>query len=222
MKLYGVHLSPYFERNWLQLHLKGQTDAVAYPGVPGNALGSETHLSHNPIGRIPYLEVAEGDFLPEAQVIADYIERMFPAKPLRPQDPAKAARVDLICRILDIYILPELILYGREAGKHEPDSAFLDEKGENVRRGVRYLDHFFAAQDWAVGDEPSLADCALLPFLFFIGMVQSMAKVDFLADAPKLGAYRALVADTELARTAFANMQTSLEQVRAARKAAEG
>ena len=220
MKLYGVHLSPYFERTWLQLYLKGRTDAVDYPGVPGHGLGSPEHLAHNPIGRIPYLELEPGDFLPEAQVIADHFERVFPDKPLRPSDPPHAARMDLICRVLDLYILPEMILFGREANQANPDREQLAERADTIQRGIRYLEHFFAAQDWAVGDEPTLADCALIPFLFLVNLFGQTAKLDFLADTPKLGAYRALISDSELARTAFGNMQRSLEDIRAIRKAA--
>ncbi|MBB4211821.1 glutathione S-transferase [Rhodothalassium salexigens DSM 2132] len=222
MKLFGAHLSPYFERVWLQLHLKGQTDAVDYPGVPGNALRSPEHLAHNPIGRIPYLELAEGEFLPEAQVIVEHFERLFPEPALRPADPPHAARVDLICRVLDLYVLPDMILVARLASQPDPDRAALGDKLRSIQSGIGYLEHFFAAQDWAVGDEPTLADCALIPFLFFAGLIQKSGGMDILADAPKLGAYRALIADSDLARTGFDNMARSLDQVRAAEAKARG
>ncbi|MGF1605680.1 MAG: glutathione S-transferase family protein [Rhodothalassiaceae bacterium] len=217
MKLYGVPMSPYFTRCWLLLHLKGQAKAVHYPGVPGNALGTPDHLAMTPIGRIPYAELEDGTILTESQVIADYLERVFPTPPLRPADPAAAAQVDLICRLLDLYILPEIVALAR-SGAAAADSAA--EHLERAHTGIGYLEHFFASEDWAVGDQISLADCALLPFLFYTDMIQRATGIDLLDTAPKLAAYRVNVADQDLARLTFSRMQASVEAVRKARAGA--
>ena len=219
MKLYGVHLSPYFMRNWLQLHLKGQADQVAYPGVPGGGLGTPEHLALNPMGRIPFAELADGTILPESQVITEYLERVFPEPSLRPADPVAASKIDLIGRILDLYILPDMIFLTRIVGRGATDKE--KEHIDAVQEGVAYLEHFFASQDWAVGDSVTLADCMLLPFLFFVKMIEKGAGVDVLADRPKLSVYRINVADQDLGQLCVDKMQESLIAVRQARAAAE-
>lgn len=219
MKLYGVPLSPYFMRVWLMLHLKGRDQTIDYPGVPGNALGTPEHVALNPVGRIPFAELDDGTVLPESQVIADYLERLYPDPPMRPADPMLAAKVDMICRLLDLYILPELVFLTRMVGRGPSE-----EERDRIAAcdtGLSYLEHFFASEDWAVGDQPSLADCALLPMLFFVGLIQKGAGIDLLEGRPKLSVYRLNMADQDLAQITNTRMQKSLERVRAARAAAQ-
>ena len=218
MVLHGVLLSPYMARLWLLLRLKGRLDAVHFAGIPGDRLGGADHKAVNPLGRIPYAVLEDGSALPESQVIAQYLERLYPDPPLIPSDPASAAQVDLICRLLDLYVLPEMIMLTRMLG--QPD---MREQGhmEAARTGLGHLEHFCNPGAYAVGDSPSLADCALWPLLFFVEMVRRAAEVDLLDGLPKLATYRETHREMETVTAMMQEKQASLKAVRAARKALE-
>lgn len=216
--LHGVLLSPYMARLWLQLRHKKKLDAVRWEGIPGNRLGGPEHVAVNPLGRIPYAVLDDGTVLPESHVIAHYFERLYPEPGLIPADPEQAAQVDLICRLLDLYILPEVIMLTRMLG--QPNAR---EQGhmDAAVTAIGHLEHFFTGQTYAVGEQMSLADCALLPFLFFMHMVRRDGGMDLLADAPKLTAYETAQREGETLPMLMDQMQASLVAVRAARKALE-
>lgn len=221
MKLIGAHISPYFERVWLQLYLKDNTDAVELAGLPGGGLRSPQHLAQNPIGRIPYLQMDDGGFLPESQVICDYLERKFPERPLRPSNPEEAARTDLINRLLDVYILPPVVKLAQAAAFANADADRLASLTDEVQTGLGYLEHFFHPGSRAVGGDWTLADCALVPFLFTLQLAENGLKTDLLGAQSRVKSYAELIKQTDAAQKAFAKMQRSLEEILAAARAAQ-
>ena len=85
MKLYSWDLSPYSARVRMQIYAKGLTHiAVEQPPTYGTPKFYEDH----PIGRIPLLQI-DGEAMPESDVIAEYLEEIFPEPSLLGATPAK-------------------------------------------------------------------------------------------------------------------------------------
>ena len=75
MKLYTADLSAYSARVRMQIYAKGITDIVIEP--PGEHWGMPQFRERFPIGRVPVLDI-DGDTMPESEVIAEYLEAIYP------------------------------------------------------------------------------------------------------------------------------------------------
>jgi glutathione S-transferase len=181
MKLYGGMLSPFVMRVVLAARAKGLELANA---MPEGGLKSPEFLALNPIGKMPTL--VEGDFaLPESEVIAQYLDEAFPHTPLMPADPKGRARVRLVSRLCDVYLVPNLSPLFQGAQGEARQTAL-----EGFAKGLDYLEHFMGPGPNAVGDQFSLADCTLIPVFFFLDVFQaSDATADRVAERPKVAAW---------------------------------
>ena len=63
------------------------------------------YLALNPNGVVPTL-VHDGKVIIESGVINEYVDEVFPERPLRPADPAARAQMRVFCKIADEYGLP--------------------------------------------------------------------------------------------------------------------
>ena len=184
MKLYGVARSPFTARVQAVIALKGLDIPMVPP--PDAGLKSPEYLALNPLGRIPTLALDDGSTLPESEVIVEFLEQAFPVPPLLPADPAARARVRLIARVAELYVMgPILELFphlGRDRGSAEVDRLF-----GLVEAGLNHVDHFL---DGEHETRPTLADCALAPILFWTTEIASMFdRPDPLAAIPGLACY---------------------------------
>jgi glutathione S-transferase len=67
------------------------------------ATKDEATLLSSPLGKVPFVMTDNGP-LAESQVIMDYLEAKYPAKPLIPADPYAAAKVREICAFLELHL----------------------------------------------------------------------------------------------------------------------
>ena len=87
MRLYHSPTSPYARKVTVLLAETGQTGAVTLVAVAGTPLDTGTMpLAHNPLGKIPALERAEGGALYDSRVICRYLDdraggRLYPPAP---------------------------------------------------------------------------------------------------------------------------------------------
>jgi glutathione S-transferase len=88
IKVHGHPLSPFVRKVLLALDIKG----IPYeniPVFPGDS--SPAFRAMSPLGKIPVLQ--HDDFTtPDSSVICRYLERVFPEKPIYPDDPKLEAR----------------------------------------------------------------------------------------------------------------------------------
>jgi glutathione S-transferase len=207
MKLYGGLLSPYVMRVVLAARAKGLELPVLQPegGLKGNAF-----LALNPIGKMPTL--LDGDFaLPESEIIVHYLEDVHPRPSIMPQDPKTRARARLIARLIDVYISPRLgPLFQGNGG----DLTALD-------AALGYIEHYLdAGHSHAVGADFSIADCALMPTLFFMDALNATAGTGALmAKQPKLNAYWERAKLSEVGLWMTKEMSTALTAFRKQRAA---
>ena len=164
MKLYGTDVSPFAARVRIQIYKKELPVEIVPP--PGG-LGSQEYLQITPIGKIPALDLGNLVIV-ESEVIQEYFEDKFPNPSLRGDTPEETARIRMLSRIADQYLVPCLQsfrAYLRGENKREEN---LEKGVENTRKVLAMLDHFMGEGLFAVSDKLSLADCVLAPLSFYI------------------------------------------------------
>lgn len=164
MKLYTAKLSPFAARCRMQIYAKGlAVDLLEYP----TEISKEDIASASPIAKIPVL-LDQDLVIPESDTICAYLEECFPEPSLSAETAAERARMRLLCRIAELYIMAPLTpLFAHLSRKHR-DQKVVDAGIERLQAGMVSLEHFIDGRDFAVGNRLSLADCCLVPILFFV------------------------------------------------------
>ncbi|GHF24017.1 glutathione S-transferase [Kordiimonas sediminis] len=210
MKLYGAHLSPYFGRCYLVMALKGQTDAVELGDIPGG-MKSPAHMAANPTGKIPYLEKDDGTYLIESQVIAEYLDAILEGDALVPEDLDEATHALMICRIIDTYMAPAMERFWANRGYS--DEEVKKAATESLPAAFDYLEHFITGGKYLSGDSWTIADAALIPWLFHMEKFAKQHGVDGFGDRPKLQEWYAHVSQTDIVKDSMVRAEKSLEQL---------
>lgn len=144
----------------------------------------EAVLSCSPLGKVPYLRTPEGP-LAESQVIVDWLEAAYPARPLLPAGAFAAAKVRELCTFLDLHV--ELV--GRELyGQAYFGGSCAPEVQERVRkqltRNLSALKRLLKMAPYAAGDGFTLADCSAFATLPTVAAAcKSVLGADLVADA---------------------------------------
>jgi glutathione S-transferase len=165
MKLYGALASPYVARVYMLARLKGID--LPMESAPGG-MGSDEYKGINPIGKIPALQTDDGQVIPECEVICEYLEDSFPQPPMLPADPILRAHSRMASRITDLYIAPHnsgLIQQRNPAGR---DQAKVDAAAANFAAAFSYLSHYMGPGPFVAGEQPSIGDCAVAPFIILL------------------------------------------------------
>jgi glutathione S-transferase len=87
MKLYYAAASPFVRKVLIALHETNLLDQVEIVQVAVNPLApGDVVPSHNPLGKIPCLELADGTNLYDSRVITRYLSTLAPASEIYPDD----------------------------------------------------------------------------------------------------------------------------------------
>ena len=171
MKLYDLALSPFAARCRIQIYAKKLPIELVEP--PGG-LGSESYRKLVPTGKVPALQLDDGSVLPESAVIGEYLEDRFPEPALRPADPAARARMRLLVRFADLYVVPPLVALFGQVNPAQRDAKAVSAGLEELRPRYDQLAGFLGPGPLAVGAELTLADCTLFPLFFFATRLHPM------------------------------------------------
>lgn len=186
MKMYNSQLSPYAARCRLAIYAKDLD--IEFLDMPNAELEPEFSRIA-PMHKIPLL-VDGATLVPESEVICEYLEDRGLGVSLRPGDPAALAHMRLLARIGDLYVMePMGILFGQinPVGR---DKTVVTRELALLVTAIDWLEHYIGGQDYAVGESLSLADCALVPILFFFDQIGPMfGEADPLRRFPKAQAY---------------------------------
>lgn len=186
MQLYTAKLSPFAARCRMQVYAKDlAVDMLEYP----TDISKEDIARASPIAKIPVL--LDGDaVVPESDIICSYLEERFPEPALLPGNGADRARMHLLCRIADLYIMAPLTpLFGHLSRKRR-DQKVVDDGLEQILKGLNSLEYFISDGNFAVDNRLSLADCCLVPILFFvITYLPYFDSAEPLEAYPKVAAY---------------------------------
>lgn len=162
MKLYTGDLSPYSAKVRMQIYAMNITD-IEFELPASFFLGKLSEVS--PIGRIPVLEVDDG-IIPESEVIAEYLDDLYPERSMLGATPWQRAQVRLISRIADIYLMNNIFMVLPQINRKTRIDAIRDLLVGQVNRGMGALERHIGDGEFAVGDTLTRADCTLVPALF--------------------------------------------------------
>jgi glutathione S-transferase len=165
MILYSGDLSPYSAKVRMQIYAMGVKDDFSFE-LPVVQFFSGKLKEVSPIGRIPILKTDEG-LIPESEVIAEYIDELYPQQSLVGNTPMERANIRVLSRIADTYLMDNIFLALGQMRVPEPNQAIIDPLTAQVVRGVTALEEYLTADGYAAGGtELTRADCSLVPALY--------------------------------------------------------
>lgn len=190
IKLHGFSASNYYNVPKLALLEKGVAfeEVLSYTGV-GPKYKPE-YLDKSPMGKVPALETAEG-FISESRAILEYIERAYPDHSLLSDTAFGVAKVHELAQFIELYfelvarrLIPNLLT------GTEPDPTVLKEVEASLVKAVAALKRLSTFEQFAYGDQFTLADIAAilnLPIVRNVG--KKFLGKDLLTEVPGLDAY---------------------------------
>ena len=164
MKLYGTAASPFVARVRIQIYRKKLP--VEFLAPPGGT-ASEEYLQITPIGKVPALDLGN-TVIVESEVIQEYFEDKFPIPSLRGDTPEETARIRMLSRIADHYLVPGLQPFRANLRGEDDSRENLDKGVKNIRKVFTMFEYFMGDGLFAASGKLSLADCAVAPLHFYI------------------------------------------------------
>jgi glutathione S-transferase len=202
MQLTNLPVSPFAARVRIAIYAK-KLDVTFVPPPAGWPSVWDQRLGV--IGRVPVL-ISDNGVIPESQVILEYLEERFPGtRSLLPRDAEGRARVRLLSRLVDLYLMPPVVSMAN--GEHE--------RLNDVLEALQILDDLVDTP-YAAGSDLSLADCAVAPALFATRVTSERHCIDVFAKYKTLGRYGAAVEQDKDVGRVLLEMQEGLDRLEAA------
>jgi glutathione S-transferase len=206
-RLYSENGSPFSAPVRVAIYAKDLDFEIVRP--PGG-LKSAAYHALNPTGTIPCLVRDDGFLLPESAAILEFLEDMFPARPLLPPEPELRGRVRLLQRIGELGVTVQTVDLARLAQAPKRDDQAIGDRLTKLVRALASLDAFMEGPDFAVGRTFTLADCQLGPSLFNVPIVSAQLGLgNLLAAYPKAAAYHQAVLSVPPVRRVLLEMQSA-------------
>ena len=192
----------------MQIYAMGLTDIDF--DLPAEVLiGKLSEIS--PIGRIPVLQTDSGT-IPESEVIAEYLDDMYPDKSIVGDTPQKRAEVRLISRIADIYLMNNIFMALAQLDPSTRVDAVVDLLMKQVARGMGALEQHIGEGDYAIGDTLTRADCTLVPALYMCEYIVPRFGVDNpIVATKKVATYWQKIQKHELTAKVMAEMARGMQ-----------
>lgn len=211
MQLIQVKGSPYAARVRLLLYRKDAPVELVFP--PKEGLKSSDFLAINPIGKIPVLKLDDGSHLPESNVILEYLDDKFPEPPLRPATPEGRARMRLLMQIGDLYVFAAISKLFRQMNPEKRDAEAVEQGFADLAKALANLEHNLGDKRFAVGDAYSLADCSLVPVLFFVAVMEKSFERKGSFGNGKLAAYWAEIRHDDVTARVIAELEDGVRRL---------
>jgi glutathione S-transferase len=172
MRLYYSPLSTYSQKVLIALYEKG----VAFEPHVVNLRDPKSRaafLGVHPLGKVPVLVLDDDHRIPESSIIIEFLDGDFPAARLIPAAVEAARKVRFHDRIADLYLTdPTAMLLFNHLRAREYLSADLETASQRLAQTLVYLDQCLADSAWVCGDSFTMADCAVIPSLFYLNVIQ--------------------------------------------------
>ena len=172
MKLHTYYRSSAAFRVRIALNLKGLAYDAAFVHLAKGEHRAAAYGAVNPQGLVPALEDG-GPLLTQSLAIIEYLEETRPQVPLLPKDPAGRARVRslsllIACEIHPLNNLRVLQYLKRALGQNEEqvNAWYRHWISDGLARFEADLVRSSSASRFCHGDEPTMADCCLVPQVF--------------------------------------------------------
>ena len=164
MKIYQAVTSPFAVRVRIALYAKGVTAEFA---APPDGMGSEAFRKITPLGKVPSLVCDDGAVIAESAVINEYLNEQFPDPALLPMAPQERARARMVVQMTDAYFFARYLPLFATAKAEGKESPAVADGIEGVKEGLAAVERVVDEGTYAVGSGLSLADCALVPALYY-------------------------------------------------------
>ncbi|HEX2590513.1 MAG TPA: glutathione S-transferase N-terminal domain-containing protein [Rhizomicrobium sp.] len=211
MKLYSGDLSPYSARVRLQIYVKGISDITLER--PAH-FGTPKFRQEFPIGRIPVLDIG-GETIMESEVIAEYLEEIYPEPSMLGATPLETARIRTLARVGDIYIMNNMFMLSGQSRAATRNEGVCELLGGQVVRNVKALDKMIGKDGFACCGRITMADCALVPGLFLVENVLPSVGIDSpIAANANVAAYWTAIQKNEHAAKVLGELHRGLEERR--------
>ncbi|MCB1691555.1 MAG: glutathione S-transferase family protein [Pseudomonadales bacterium] len=201
LKLHGVPFSNYYNMVKAAMLEKG----VPFEEVSARPSQEPDFLARTPMGKVPFLETEHG-CLTETCVILDYLEDVYPDKPLLPKDPLERARVREIAQYLCLYI--ELVGrrgFGVLRGMEVPEAAKASIR-QDLPRGAAALARLVKFSPWIAGDTFTYADLVgYFTFIYAVRSAEENASIDLWSAIPGSKGWYDLVGERESVKKSLAD-----------------
>ena len=128
-----------------------------------------------PVGKFPLLEFAPGRYIPESNIIIEWLDRYHPGQTrFIPADPDLALAARLSDKFMDTYLhYPMQRIVGdvlRPDGAKDPLG--VEEAKAQIKLAYEMSEQKMAdGRIWAMGEEFSIVDCASAPPLFYANKI---------------------------------------------------
>jgi glutathione S-transferase len=139
-------------------------------------------LALNPSGEVPVLIEPDGSVLSDSAAIAEFLEEVYPDRPLIGLDPLHRAETRRLVAWFDVKFNAEVTqnlveekMTKRLLGQGQPNSATIRAGSANLRQHLDYIGWLVERRNYLAGDHFSLADIAAAAHL---------SAVDYLGDVP--------------------------------------
>jgi glutathione S-transferase len=174
LKVYGHPLSSYCWKLFVALRELGLPYDLAQLG-PDRPDHGTAFVAAWPIAKMPVL-VDEDTILAEASIIIEYADRLAGGGRMIPADPDRGLRVRFLDRVFDNYVMAPMQEYTvnflRPEGAKDPYG--VDQARALLDKGYAWLEANLPQGGWAVGEGPTLADCAAAPSLYYADKVNPL------------------------------------------------
>jgi len=205
MRLINLDHSPYAARIKIQILQKGLPIEIVTPPA---TFKTPAFLTDFPLGKIPLLELDNGDYLPESTAIMQYIEEMFPSVPCQPATALEKAHMRVMMSYTDTHLGPALLPFFK--AMLLPDFVFDPEQQvELVVQTLTKMDCWIAKND-PLERDLHLGDITLRPTIWYVHKIlPKYTSTDPIASLPYLSQWLLMVDKNEHVQTAMRSMEVA-------------
>ena len=192
MKLFNYFRSSASFRVRIALAIKGLPYDYEAVHLPKGEQKQAKYAEVSATGLVPTLQLDDGRLLSQSMAIIEYLDEVQPQPPLMPRDPFQRAQVRALAQLIACEIHP---LNNLRVLKYLARDLKVEEEAKNtwyrhwVRTGLEAYEAELARLPegaYSFGDQPTLADCCLVPQIFngqrfnvdFSGLPRTMAAFD--------------------------------------------
>jgi len=192
LRLCGFRISNYHNKVRIALLEKGIEHDEDFNARPSQ---TEAFIARSPLGKVPFLELADGRRLSESSAICEYLEEAYPGTPLFPKDAWDRAKVRELLLFLELHV--ELVarrLYGQLFFGREPSESAKQSVEKELTKGIKALKALAKFDPYIAGPDLTFADCAAFCHLPLVALTTKLAYGrEFLDELPQVKPYIAML-----------------------------
>ena len=168
MKLYYHPLSGYSQKVLIALYEKN----IPFDGEIIDLMNPQAKAAYKkdvyPIGKVPFMIADDGHKIPESSIIVEYLENNYASgTQLIPSDKHLARQVRFNDRMIDLYFQNQIgiIFFDSLNPKDQQDPEGVQQARNTIDTVYGFLNEHLANGEWMVGNQFSMAECAIAPVL---------------------------------------------------------